>query len=162
MHYSKNKNKNKSETRYDLDKNFLIDEIKKDEMNNECFDCGVPYPEYISINNGIFLCKKCIYYHYKFPDDISTLIKNNLYTLRKRDLKFLYYGGNRKLTEFLYLNCPKLNKYQPELLYKTDEMYYYRYKLENTVKEKELEEDKQYLTKEDYFYPMTDKRTKYT
>ena len=161
MYYSKNLSKNNSSSRYHLNNIFLIEEIKNDEMNNECFDCGASYPQYISINNGIFLCKKCIYYHYKFPDDISTLIQNNLYALGKRELKFLYYGGNRKLTEYLYLNCPKLNKYQPELLYKTEEMYFYRYKLEKVVNEKESKEDKLFLTQKEFYHPMTEKRENY-
>ena len=118
MHYSKNKNS--STTNFRINKQLMIDVIRNDEMNNECFDCGAPNPEYISINNGIFLCKSCIYFHCKFPDEISTLIKNNIYTLGKKELNYLYYGGNRKLTEYLYTKCPKLNKYHPEMLYKTD------------------------------------------
>ena len=157
MYYSKNKTKNNSPTRVQIDKKYLIEEIKNDEMNKECFDCGAPYPDYISINNGIFLCKKCIYYHCKFPDEISTLIKNNLYLLGIRELNFLYYGGNRKLTEFLYLNCPKLNKYQPELLYKTDEMEYYRFKLEELVNRK-LVDEKMYLSQESFYHPSSEKR----
>ena len=160
MYYSKHLSKNNSSSKYHLDKTFLIEEIKNDQMNNECFDCGAPYPQYISINNGIFLCKKCIYYHYKFTDDISTLLQNNLYALRKKELKYLYYGGNRKLTEYLYFNCPKLNKYQPELLYKTEEMYYYRYKLENVVNGK-ISEDKLFLTQKEFYRPMSEGREKY-
>ena len=156
MKYSKNKNN--SPTIYPLDKNFLIKEITNDEMNKECFDCGTPYPEYISINNGIFICNRCIFYHSKFPDEISTLIKNNLNVLKKRELNFLYYGGNRKLTEFLFSNCPKLNKYQPELLYKTDEMEYYRHKLKSIVNENELEEDKYFLSPNCYSQPLSENR----
>ena len=57
MHYSKKRN---SITKLHLNKNELIEEIQNEEMNKECFDCGSENPEYISINNGIFLCKNCI------------------------------------------------------------------------------------------------------
>ena len=162
MHYSKNKNKNKSATIYRINKQLMIEEIKNDEMNNECFDCGSQNPEYISINNGIFLCKRCIYYHCKFPDEISTLIKNNLNNLGQKELNYLYYGGNRKLTEFLLTNCPKLNQYHPEILYKTDELKYYRYQLSKFVKEKNLEDEKLYLSQENFYHPIYNQRTKNT
>jgi ADP-ribosylation factor GTPase-activating protein 1 len=158
MYYSKNKNK--STTMFNLSKNFIIEYIKNDEMNNECFDCGRRNPEYISINNGIFLCNKCIYYHYKFPDVISTLIKNNLNILGKRELNFLYYGGNRKLSEFLFSNFPSFNKYQPDLLYKTDALKYYRFQLENAVNQKESEENRLFLSGEESYYPKTNQRKK--
>lgn len=38
-------------------KNRKIQEIYKDELNNECFDCGNENPDFISANNGIFICK---------------------------------------------------------------------------------------------------------
>ena len=159
------KNKNRSTSRYRINKNYLIEEIRNDEMNNECFDCGSSNPEYISINNGIFICKKCIFYHYKFPDEISTLMKNNLESLKQAELLYLYYGGNRRLSEFLYTNFPKLNKYQPELLYKTDELKYYRYKLANLVNEKDekdLEDNNSVSSQRQRqtFQPKTERRTK--
>ena len=113
----------------------IIKSILSDEMNNECFDCGSLNPEFISINNSIFLCKTCSYLHKKFPIEISRIIPNNLYKLEEKELFYLYYGGNRKLSEFIYLN-PKLSKYKSDMLYKMNEMRYYRYNLSNIVNEK--------------------------
>ena len=157
MHYSKKRN---STTNLHLNKNALIEEIQNENMNKECFDCGSENPEYISINNGIFLCKNCIYYHYKFPDYISTLIKNNLNILGEKELKYLYYGGNKRLSNYMYVRFPNLNQYQPDLLYKSDELKHYRNKLSTIVNESEISDKKLYLTQNNFYYPMTDKRTK--
>ena len=158
MHYTK---KRKNSISCQLNRRELIEQIRNDEMNKECFDCGAKNPEYISINNGIFLCKKCIYYHYKLPDQISTLIKNNLNILGEKELKYLYYGGNSRLSKFINDNCQNLNnKYQPELLYITEELKYYRYKLSSMVNE-DFDDNKFYYTQKNFYYPMTDKRERF-
>ena len=157
MHYSKKRN---STTKLHLNKNELIEEIQNEEMNKECFDCGSENPEYISINNGIFLCKNCIYYHYKFPDHISTLLKNNLEMLGEKELKYLYFGGNKKLSNYMYIKFPNLKQYQPDILYKSDELKFYRNKLSSIVNESEIADNKLYLTQNNYYHSMTDKRAK--
>ena len=113
----------------------LIKSIMNDEMNNECFDCGSSNPEFISINNAIFLCRNCSNIHKTFPLEISQIINNNLYKLDEKELYFLYFGGNRRLSELIYLN-PKLSKYKNDILYKTDELKNYRFNLSNIVNEK--------------------------
>ena len=164
MHFSKSKNKNKNKNNstkiFSTNKQLMIEEIKNDEMNNECFDCGCPNPEYISINNGIFLCKRCIYYHCKFPDEISTLIKNNLSSLGLKELNYLYFGGNRNLAEYISSTCPELNKYHPEILYKTDELKYYRDKLSKIINE-DFQKDKLLLTQDNFKRPKAEQNYKY-
>ena len=49
--------------------------------NNSCFDCGKKYPEYISINNGIFICKICAEYHLLYLKSQSRIIINDLSVL---------------------------------------------------------------------------------
>ena len=159
MYYSKARNKSTSHL-HQLNRNFLLEEINRDTLNKECFDCGLPNPDYISINNGIFLCKKCINYHFKFPDEISTLIKNNLNILGEKELKYLYFGGNRRLSNYISEKFADLNKYQPELLYITDELKYYRYKLSSLVNGGDINENKLSLTQKKFYHPMTEKRIK--
>ena len=157
MHYSKKRN---STTKLHLNKSELIEEIQNEEMNKECFDCGSENPEYISINNGIFLCKNCIYYHYKFPDHISTLLKNNLKILGEKELKYLYYGGNKRLSNYMYIKFPNLKQYQPDILYRSDELKFYRNKLSTIVNESEMADNKLYLTQNNFYHSMTEKRIK--
>ena len=153
MHYSKKRN---STTKLHLNKSELIEEIQNEEMNKECFDCGSEKPEYISINNGIFLCKKCIYHHYKFSHKVSTLIKNNLSILGEKELKYLYYGGNKRLSDYIHAKFPDLDQFQQEFLYKSDELEYYRNRLSVIVNKSEIS----YFTQNNFYHPMTDKRTK--
>ena len=99
------------------EKRMKIKEIKNDELNKECFDCGSCYPEYISINNGVFICKDCLHIHNKFPKQVSTTLKNNLSSLNSKELEFMYLGGNQKLLEFINYEYPQLQKFKINILY---------------------------------------------
>ena len=110
-----------------------IKEILEEEMNKECFDCGELNPKYISINNGIFLCFNCIKLHQQFPSGISIIKKNNLYLLNSKEILYLYYGGNSRLNIFVNYEYPGLQNYQPNILYITQAMNYYRNRLNSIV-----------------------------
>ena len=101
---------------------ILLNESK----NNECFECSKMYPEYISLNNGIFICKECASNHSVLPKNISNIIKNNLSELTLRNIQYLSLGGNRKLTEFITMEFPNLKNFSPVYFYQTNAMDYYR------------------------------------
>ena len=107
----------------------LIRQIRKDKMNSICFDCGVENPKFVSINNGIFLCDKCATIHMSFPQGVSNIENNDLYSLSEKELKFLAEGGNTSLNDFILDEFPKLENYSQKLLYKTRAMDYYRKRL---------------------------------
>ena len=44
----------------------MIENKLNDDSNNYCVECGNQDPEYISINNGVFICKECVPTHLKF------------------------------------------------------------------------------------------------
>jgi len=71
-------NNKKTKSNPQNEKNNKIQEIYREEMNSECFDCDKPKSDFISANNGIFICKECMKIHYKFSDDFNLIIKNNL------------------------------------------------------------------------------------
>jgi len=118
---------------YNTEKRRKIKEIKNNELNKECFDCGAGYPEYISINNGIFICKECLNIHNNFPKQISNTLKNNLSSLNNKELEFMYLGGNQKLLEFINYEYPQLQRYKINILYQTKAMQYYRNNLNYLV-----------------------------
>ena len=107
--------------------------IKSDLLNNLCFECGSKNPNYISINNAVFICKNCIVNHLSFPHDISQIIINDLYSLNFSEVKMLYLGGNRKLIHFINFDFPGLKQLPPEILYKTFAVDYYRKSLKFLV-----------------------------
>ena len=109
-----------------VEKRRKINEIKNNELNKECFDCGSCYPEYISINNGVFICNSCIKIHNKFPKEISLTLKNNLPSLNDKELQYMYFGGNKRLFEFIYNDFPELSKFTKNIFYQTRAMQYYR------------------------------------
>ena len=106
---------------------------KEDEFNNFCFDCGKMNPELISINNGIFICKKCGMDHMLFPGGASILIKNDINLLSDKEIKFLQYGGNKKLYDFIYNQCPTLMNLPRRFLYTSPLLNFYQNKLEESV-----------------------------
>ena len=106
---------------------------KEDEFNNFCFDCGKMNPELISINNGIFICKKCGMDHMLFPGGASILIKNDISSLSDKEIKLLQYGGNKKLYDFIYSQCPTLMNLPRRFLYTSPLLNFYQNKLEESV-----------------------------
>jgi Zn finger protein HypA/HybF involved in hydrogenase expression len=83
MFYNNNSFPNKNS------KNRKIQEIYKDELNNQCFDCGQLNPDFISENNGVFICKNCMSVHYQFTDEVSLIIKNNLFLLNEEQINYI-------------------------------------------------------------------------
>jgi ADP-ribosylation factor GTPase-activating protein 1 len=126
MHYYKKK----AETNLNNEYIKMIKEINGEELNKVCFECGSINPEFISINNGVFLCKICGQEHIKFPPEISTIKINDLFSLNNKELKMLYFGGNRKLIEFVNNDFPNLKLFPPKMLYVTRAVDYYRKRLQ--------------------------------
>ena len=121
-----------------------------EQKNNECFECSTLNPEYISLNNGIFLCKNCVTKHLKFPKSISNIIKNNLNSLTLQNIQYLCCGGNEKLNEFIKSEYPNLKNFAREYFYQTYAMDYYRkwleYLIEGGIKPIKPNKNKAYET----------------
>ena len=122
-------------------KNSALDKIKKkkisiileDPNNKICFECSKTNPEYISINNSIFLCKTCAQNHLNFPKSISFIIKNDLNNLSMKNIQYLSYGGNKNLKEFIINTFPNLMNLSSIYFYQTNAMDYYRKNIEYLV-----------------------------
>ena len=107
----------------------LIKESLKQEENDYCVECGDKDPQYISINNSIFLCKECILNHLQLSQEVSTIIKNDLKILTLNEIQYICNGGNLKLLDFVSNEYPELNKFEPHIFYNTKAMDYYRKRL---------------------------------
>ena len=104
----------------------MIKETLKDGSNDNCVECGANNPQYISINNSIFLCKDCILNHLQLPQEASTIIKNDLKILNVDEIQYIHNGGNKKLLDFINNEFPRLKEFPPQQLYNTKAMDYYR------------------------------------
>ena len=111
----------------------MLEKKLNDELNNFCVECGNENPEYISINNGIFICVECVQNHFRFPKNISRIINNNIKSLTLDEIQFLLCGGNRALLDFINNEFPKLSEYPPNILYRTQAMVYYRQNLQYLI-----------------------------
>jgi len=107
----------------------IIEKKLNDELNKFCVECGNENPEYISINNGIFICSECVQNHFNFPKNISRILKNNIKVLTLDEIQYLLCGGNRALLNFINNEFPKLSQFPPYILYRTQAMVYYRQNL---------------------------------
>ena len=112
----------------------MIEEKLNDELNKYCVECGNENPEYISINNGIFICFDCAQNHLKFPKNISYIIQNNINNLRLNEIQPLLCGGNKALLDFINNEYPKLSELPPHILYRTRAMSFYRQQLQYLIK----------------------------
>lgn len=115
---------------------FLLNlfEQKDENMDKYCFDCGRNNPELISINNGIYICKKCGMEHMLFPGGTSILTKNDIKTLTDSEIKYLKYGGNRQLYEFILNKYPSLLTLPRKFLYNSPILNEYQNQLQLLIK----------------------------
>jgi ADP-ribosylation factor GTPase-activating protein 1 len=111
----------------------MIEQKLNDELNNYCVECGNENPEYISINNGVFICVECVQNHLRFPKNISKIIKNNKNSLTLNEIQCLLCGGNKALLDFINNEFPKLSEFPPNILYRTQAMVYYRQNLQYLI-----------------------------
>ena len=135
------------------EKERKIKSILNEPFNHKCIDCNKKNPDYISLNNAVFICQLCFKKHQKFPINISKPIKNNLSSLTLKELQYLYFGGNKKMLEFMRYEYPKLKKLSPSFIYKTIALEYYRnwlkYLIEGGIKPIKPNEDYAYTSIED-------------
>ena len=106
-----------------------INSHNDEEQNKNCFDCGRNNPEFISINNGIFICELCVENHLTLGEDISLIINNDFNLISKKELLHMYYGGNKRLYKFITNEFPSLRNCPRHKLYKTKALDYYRKRL---------------------------------
>lgn len=84
----------------DLDFEDEIEQLRTD-LNLYCCDCLEPNPDWVSVNNGIFLCIKCAGAHRSYGVDISFVRSLKLDMIDESQIEMLKMGGNRKFLEFV-------------------------------------------------------------
>ena len=70
---------------------------QNDELNNYCFDCLDKNPNWVSINNAIYLCLSCAGKHRSLGINISNVKSLSLDEITENQMKLLKLGGNERL-----------------------------------------------------------------
>lgn len=117
-----------------------IKKIFDNPSNKLCFDCGNFFilgnlkdflkdqedPQWISINNGIFICLSCCNQHKELGSEYSLIKSFLLDNLTETDILYLQTGGNNKLKNFFEgFNISRQN-FSIANKYKTKASVYYR------------------------------------
>jgi hypothetical protein len=91
-----------------LDKEILkiIQDIRSNKDNqNRCFECSMLFPNFVSKNNGIFLCFVCANFHskklIKDESDLLEIVPDNLDSSIQEAINYLFCGGNKRFGDFL-------------------------------------------------------------
>ena len=69
--------------------------------NSRCADCGSVSPQWVSINNGVYVCYNCSGIHRGFGVQISFVRSLSMDAITDKQLKMLSLGGNKLFNEFM-------------------------------------------------------------
>lgn len=102
-------------------------------FNRKCFDCQETNPEWVSVNNAIFLCKECQVKHRSYGVSISYIRSLELDIWKDEQIAMLKLGGNERLKELMLTYNVKSNtdKYA---LYTSKLFDYYRKLLKSELR----------------------------
>ena len=66
-----------------------------DNYNNYCFECLTDMPQFISVNNGIFICDFCAEFHRGLGDQISFVVSLDQDCITSNQKRMMKIGGNK-------------------------------------------------------------------
>jgi len=119
-------------------KKYIIDD-------SHCIDCGIfslfliigtVHPQWVSVNNGVYVCYNCSGIHRGFGVQISFIRSLSMDSISEKQQKILFLGGNKRF--FDYIQCYNLHHDSPNAKYKSRAAEYYRTKLKAEVENEEF------------------------
>jgi len=92
--------------------------------NSHCVDCGSVHPQWVSINNAVYVCYNCSGIHRGFGVQISFIRSLSMDALTDKQTKVLSLGGNKRFLEFM--EAYGLENEPSNIKYKTKAAEFYR------------------------------------
>ena len=129
--------------------------MKKD-LNQFCIECQEKDPQWVSVNNGIFICLHCSAFHRGYGVNISFVRSLEMDQLDPIQIKMLEIGGNRKFLEFVQLYMMQNSDLDRHSKYYKRACGLYRDKLAKCA-----EEDREFIVDSSWFeeLPLTEGHT---
>lgn len=111
----------------------LKDKFFKNPTNNFCFDCQAKNPDWVSVNNGIFLCSSCQQKHRMYGHNVSYVKSIEMDSFKEEHVKMISNSGNERLKELLKMYSIK-DDVNRDVLYTSYLLDYYRKLLKSEIK----------------------------
>ena len=104
----------------------IFDALKMVHENETCFDCGKSPANWVSMENGVFICAKCAGKQRNFPDNKFTLLSIILDKFSNEEINYMISGGNKNLNEYLEMNSIDKRDIDKNALYNMSTVKTYR------------------------------------